>query len=191
MLLVLLLLAAPASAQWKSPTDGATPAGLSPGTPAGSYALSGMESVNLFNGSLSFRLPLLKVGGRGSAGFTVTLPIEQKWQVRTAGEAPPGGQTPASPSPNWWEGIEPGYGPGVLQGRRASYETGRAYETFGGGETSVLREVYLLTLTRLTFTSSDGTEYELRDRKTGGEPQSASWRPSTGNTDGFNRGRVF
>ena len=31
-------------------TDGGTPLGMSPGAPAGSYALSGFESVNLYNG---------------------------------------------------------------------------------------------------------------------------------------------
>src|SRR3712207_8641436 len=48
-------------------------------------------------------------------------------------------------------------------------------------EQRIIQEVTMLTLTRLTFTTSDGTEYELRDRKTGGQPANASWRPSTGN----------
>src|SRR5690349_170822 len=63
------------------PTDSATPLAMAPGAPAGSYAVSGFDNVNLFNGNLNFRLPLLQVGGRGEAGYTMMLPIEQHWQV--------------------------------------------------------------------------------------------------------------
>lgn len=34
----------------------------SAGSPAGSYALSEFDNVNLFNGALNFNLPLLKIG---------------------------------------------------------------------------------------------------------------------------------
>src|ERR1044071_4976926 len=46
------------------PTDGTTPMGLQPGSPAGSYALSGFDNVNLYNGALDFRLPLYSLGKR-------------------------------------------------------------------------------------------------------------------------------
>jgi hypothetical protein len=49
--------------------DGFTPPGLEPGSPVGSYVLSGFDTVNYFNGSLNFALPLLEVGGRGLAGY--------------------------------------------------------------------------------------------------------------------------
>jgi hypothetical protein len=65
-LLPLFLLLAMATAHAQSVTDGATPLGLSPGMPAGSYALSDFDAVNLYNGNLGFRLPLLSVAGRGS-----------------------------------------------------------------------------------------------------------------------------
>src|SRR5882724_8010527 len=58
------------------------PSGVSPGSPAGSYALSGFENVNLFNGNLNFRLPLLGISGRGSAGYSMTLALNLKsWHV--------------------------------------------------------------------------------------------------------------
>src|SRR6266851_5790441 len=41
-----------------------TPLAMTPGAPAGSYALSGFDNVNLYNGNLNFSLPLLKIGGR-------------------------------------------------------------------------------------------------------------------------------
>lgn len=78
-LLLVLFLSTATKAQ--SPTDGSTPLGLTPGMPAGSYALSDFDSVNLYNGNLGFRLPLLGIGGRGGAGYTVTLRLEQKWIV--------------------------------------------------------------------------------------------------------------
>ena len=79
--IVLALLSFGVSAQ-TSNTDGATPAGLSPGAPAGSYSLTGFENVNLYNGNLNVSLPLLAVGGRGSAGYTVkrvTSVVSQKF----------------------------------------------------------------------------------------------------------------
>jgi hypothetical protein len=74
--------APPARAQSTSPVDGITPLGLSPGRPAGSFPLSGFEAVNLFNGNLNFALPLLRVEGRGEAGFTMHLTIERRWSLR-------------------------------------------------------------------------------------------------------------
>jgi hypothetical protein len=50
-----------------SATDGKTPTGLAPGAPAGSYILSGFDNINLFNGNLSFTLPLINIKGRGEA----------------------------------------------------------------------------------------------------------------------------
>ena len=64
-----------------SATDGATPAVLQPGAPAGSYALSGFDNVNLYNGNLNFRLPLGSAIGRGEAAVPIMLPIERKWRV--------------------------------------------------------------------------------------------------------------
>src|SRR5262245_9949154 len=70
-----------ARAQQQRDTDGTTPLGLTPGAPAGSYALSEFENLNLFNGNLNFSLPLTRVGGRGGAGFPVTMRIDYKWTV--------------------------------------------------------------------------------------------------------------
>jgi hypothetical protein len=196
VLTTVILLAAAAAAQATSAVDGKTPAGLAPGSPSGSYPLSGFETVNLFNGALNFRLPLLKVGGRGSAGYGVALQVEQKWIVK-AGQPSPSGEVPLSPNPNWWQGIRPGYGPGVMHGRRGNHEDGRGYDSIDcdpGMDPHChppLREIYLRTLTRLTFTAADGTEYELHDQRTGGQPQEATWYPQTGNRDGYSRGKVF
>ena len=69
------------AAQTTSATDGSTPLGLQLGSPAGSYALSGFDNVNLYNGNLSFQLSLLQVSGRGGGQMPVMLPLAGKWRV--------------------------------------------------------------------------------------------------------------
>src|SRR5689334_15354274 len=51
--------------------DGRTPPALTPGAPAGSYPLSGFENVNLFNGKASVAIPLMEIGARGEARYTM------------------------------------------------------------------------------------------------------------------------
>ena len=172
-------------------TDGSTPLALQPGAPAGSYALSELDHINPFNGSLNFSLPLLSIGGRGTAGYTMTLPIEQKWRVNVTpiqllvfddgGNGPlPNPHTTYLyfPTANWWSGIKPGYGPGVLQGRVAQFDAQVCPD-------STMRAVE--TLTRLTFTAPDGTEFELRDAKSGGAPQGVG----ICDANGYNREKIF
>ena len=83
--MIALIVTTASNAQTTNASDGSTPAGLTPGAPAGSYGLSGFDNVNLYNGNMNFRLPLMSIGGRGGAGYTVTLPIEQHWTVATGG----------------------------------------------------------------------------------------------------------
>jgi YD repeat-containing protein len=134
-----------------SATDIHTPPSMAPGAPAGSYALSGFDNVNLYNGNLNFRLPLLQVGGRGGASYTMMLAVEHKWRVDHNYEF-----GVHWPSPNWWGYGKPGYGPGVLQGRQTHEGCGDGGPWPGG-------QVQTGSLTTLTFTAPDGTEYELRD----------------------------
>jgi len=155
-------------------TDGTTPLGLSPGAPAGSYPLSDFDNVNLFNGSLNFSVPLVKVGGRGSAGYPITLRIDFKWRVDKEFD----GINRYYAQPGWWTDF--GWAP--------VYSMGRMEMRQGGSRNFVLISgcgyVHEQTLTRLTFTAPDGTEYELRDQQTNGQPAAAS-------CGFFNRGTVF
>jgi len=149
-----------------SPTDGMTPAGMAPGSAAGSYGLSAFDHVNLYNGNLSFSLPLLGIGGRGGAQTQMALTTDSvRWQVEKDTVE---GTEYYYLNPNWWEGIRPGYGPGVLQARCVAVPLVM-------GQTSQ-------TLTRLTFTAPDGTEYQLVDTLHGGAPYSTGIRA---------RGRTF
>jgi hypothetical protein len=70
--LALLLLANWTVAQ--SSLDKGTPAESKPGTSTPStYAPDKLETVNLANGNLSMNVPLVNIGGRGSASLTIGL----------------------------------------------------------------------------------------------------------------------
>lgn len=146
-LLTLVSLTAGVSAQTAS--DYHTPTGIAPGAPAGSYALSNFEHINLFNGGLNFRLPLLEVGGRGGVSHTIWLPIDHRWEVGKIVECEGVACTTHTyvtdyrlKTPNTY------YGPGKVIARH-----------FGDKRI----QCYQRTITRLTFQSPDGTEYDLRD----------------------------
>ena len=93
-------------AQQLSAIDGVTPAGIAPGSPAGSYPLSGFEHYNPFNGALNPAIPLYHVGGRGEAGFDLVWNFQQTWVAakRYGGASP---LIPIDPYPS--NNIE-GYG---------------------------------------------------------------------------------
>src|SRR5688572_18392965 len=150
-----------------SATDGSTPLGLQPGAPAGSYALSGFDNVNLFNGNLNFQLSLLGIAGRGGAQMPVLLPIAGNWRVLDIAFPQPDGSFNHfyMPVQSWWENSDPKYRPGSLVGRQGSLEVMTCPDN---------TPVFALTLRRLTFTAPDGTEYELRDQSMGGQPANNS-----------------
>src|SRR5713226_9564998 len=81
LVIVFLYFAAAVCVRSQSVTDGTTPGALTPGAPAGSYALSGFDNVNLFNGNLNFNLPLDIVGGRGGVRVPISLFFERHWRV--------------------------------------------------------------------------------------------------------------
>lgn len=142
-------------------TDGSTPPAIAPGTPAGSYVLSEFDNVSLYGGGLNFSLPLVRVGGRGIAGADVRLTIDPKWLVDYYEDN--GGYPASYATIDWWT-ERPGYGPGLLMGR------------YGGEDyqycSTIDRFQYFKTVSRLTFITPNGTEVELRDRKTAGQPVS-------------------
>ncbi len=155
----------------QSSTDGATPLGLAPGSPSGSYSLSDFDVVSLYNGGLNFRLPLYQIGGRGGASYPITLHLQKKWTVH--------------------KHIEPGEGAFYFADAGWWSEEGTSLKIFSAGKVDIRsgwREqptgFPVETLTRITFTAPDGTEYELRDQSTNGQPVS----PVSG---GFNRGTIF
>lgn len=111
-IVLLLVVVAGNSSADKSSTDGTTPSVITPG--AGSYPLSGLDNINLFNGTLNFSLPLMRIGGRGEAGYTMMLPIESHWRVINKSND---FQEIYLPTDSTWYAQQPGYGPGLVLGR--------------------------------------------------------------------------
>lgn len=183
---LLVLASASAPAQTQGVTDGSTPSALTAGAPASSYSLSGFESVNPYNGGLNFSLPLLSIGGRGGAAYTITLRIDQKWSIRK--DINPGHSANYYPTPSWvkQDGIgvmDQTYSVGKLSVRQAASRDFFLVNSTCG-------YVQRLTLTRLTFTAPDGTEYELRDTLRNGAAHltdSSTCQPG----QYYNRGKVF
>ena len=155
--------------QAQGSTDGTTPLGLSPGSPTGSYSLSDFDVVNLYNGSLNFRLPLYQIAGRGGAAYPITLQVQKKWTVQR--EFEPGVGYFYYADGSWWS--ENGYA-WIFDAGRVEVRTGWRVQS----------GITVDGLTRVTFTAPDGTEYEFRDQLTNGQPKA----PVSG---GFNRGTVF
>ncbi|HEY6329562.1 MAG TPA: hypothetical protein VI756_09495, partial [Blastocatellia bacterium] len=148
----------------QSLTAASTPLGMAPGAPAGSFALSGFDNVNLYNGNLNISLPLLHIGGRGTIGYTMTLALNTKrWQIHqvscpfpTNPDCPPSGIY-LSPNDLPYESVLPGYSPGLLVAR------------VSGNFCSPTATGQLQGLTLLTFIDPQGTEHQLVDTVSQGE----------------------
>jgi RHS repeat-associated protein len=176
-LVVLALSVAKGQQTTTSVTDGSTPSGLQPGSPAGSYALSGFDNVNLYNGNLNFHLPLLQISGRGSAQMTSVMALNVKgWHVSHFHRVMPDGNEIDSykPSQLGWAPYN-GLGAGTVIGRNYGLMT----------SSNLTCTWYSKTLSRITFSMPGGTELELRDQDTNGQPLTSLCN------QGANRKKVF
>jgi RHS repeat-associated protein len=173
-----------AGAQNTSLTDGQTPPGMKPGAPAGSYLLSGLDTVNLFNGNLNFSLPLLQVGGRGEAQHMIKLMLERHWRIERYQTCLtcPAFDYPVDTS---WSTLRGTYGPGFMEGRVS--------EEWIACPVPPLMQDVRYNYTRLTFTTPDGTEHELVDKLTGGALliNNQNCTESPRNKADSHRGKVF
>lgn len=161
-----LLFIASASAQTTSTSasDSTTPPGLTPGAPAGSYSLSGFEDINLYNGNLNFHLPLLHLGGRGTAGYQMTFALNSKqWSVLHSQTASTESWTPTV---NMLGNTDGYYGAGKMYGRQTGFDIKPTSNCLNWPSN---KRIYETTLTTITFVSPDGTEYDFRDQQSGGQ----------------------
>lgn len=156
--------------------SGNTTANLAPGSPAGSYGLSGFESINPFSGRPNFSLPLLSLGGRGKAGYSINLNIQRNWSVIHNVDDPNLYQplaelydlTHSYTPTDQTDGVDNqilGFSPGKMKGNESG--TNRSVKLCYV-ETQP-KPCYDETLTRLAFVQSDGTEIEFRDVLYGGK----------------------
>lgn len=161
---VFLFALATPSVRAQSPTDNGTPLGLAPGSPEGTYALTGFENVNLYNGGLSFSFPAMQIGGRGSAGYSAQVPIESKWMVTKNEWYDENNNliTSLVPTPREYYGLN--YGPGSISVRYGQWKPAQCYI---GAQ---IFTTYRWSSVSIIFTAPDGTEHELVDQATLGRP---------------------
>lgn len=189
-LIMLLLFGGSVQAQSRTIHDGYTPAGVEQGAPAGAYPLSGFENINLFNGSLNVALPLVTVGGRGTAGYTMTLQMDKHWELyrfaeNLAGEFSVLDEASFQAGRSW----RVGYGPGVLIGMNAADKTNAPVNGLPCGPPPLSNVYHVTYLTRLTFVMPDGSEVLLHDRMNQGISDQLNL--CTLPQAGLNRGKVF
>ena len=168
--IMFLIVCLSTSVKAQGSTDGTTPLGLTAGSPTGTYPLTDFDVVNLYNGTLNFRLPIYQVAGRGGAAYPITLQVDKKWTVYRHFEPGIGYFYYADGA--WWSETGAAW---FLDVGRVQIRTGYREQPTG---------FPVEGLTRVTFTAPDGTEYEFRDQLTNGQPKA----PVSG---GFNRGTVF
>jgi RHS repeat-associated protein len=183
--MLMLTLANSVSAQ-----HGVVPAGNAPGTPLGSYLLSDIESISLYSGKVNTVVPLVRVGGRGEAGYSMVYPInDAQWfteaDFQTQGTSILAIDQPYNAIYPWRTVFLRPFEFGTLSFRY----TARDPACFDG---SNYWTCYTYAAMVAVFTSADGTEHTLYDEKRGGIASeiggiypNQSWAP------GLDRGLVF
>ena len=144
----------------KDAYDGYTPPSLAQGTPAGTYPLSGFDTVNNFNGKLSVALPLYSIGGRGKVGFPLTLTLDNHWAIHQESQFGTGSWVSKDVIFQPGEYFRVGYSPGYMIGSTI-LDQPLPIITCPGAPIPAY-------LTRLRFIAPNGTEYVFFDKKSNG-----------------------
>lgn len=158
-------------------SDGFTLPEVEQGPLEGGYPTFDVGTVSLFSGKLSVSIAVRTVGGRGGAGYTISVPINQSWTVDKEWDS----HLVETPVPSVWSTTQSGLTPGVIEGRNAIKRIGTSCSSLG---------YYDYSLARITFIGPGGGEIELRDKLTNGEPYDQGGTSCTFNTSN-NRGKVF
>ena len=189
-------------------TDARTPAEIGAGVPSSSYALSQIESIDPYSGSVHVHIPLLTFGGRGNAKFTINLVIQHLWLARGSQDANGNPHLAAYPSsgaelktPNNPGGYPFGNATHASAGQvigRTTLDATRGSLTCTGAtqKANGFQFYYGKILTRLTYIDSIGNEHELVDTLTNGQPTTpfGAQLPNCGMdplSTGNNRGQIF
>ncbi len=152
---------APAQTAANSVLSGPTPPALAPSTPANVYTLSGFDSVDSYSGRLSVALPLHQIGGRGEAGYTMTLGVSNPaWTIENYAVVTQQGEGGdylyaynSAASADWWHPLRPLYSPGYVVKKRSF----TALKYCATAESSF----YTRTMTHMVFLRPDGSEMPL------------------------------
>ena len=152
-----------------------------PGSPATSYALSGVDQVNRYNGKVNVSIPLVTIGGRGAVARTISIPIQRGWTVVSVSS---GIYTPVTGSGYIGGLYTSGYMSVVSTGGNswACYDTNSQQWKLAGPY-----------VTYVVWTGYDGTQTYLVDTNSNGQPKGANVvdAPRWSSYTQYNRGRTF
>jgi RHS repeat-associated protein len=170
--------------------NGSTPLALTPGVPAGSYALSNIDTVNLYSGRINIHIPLGADMGRGGANSSASLTWDAPvgWHVVTYyGDQGAGPYYYAEADADGADAFTTnGVHLGGMYIHMKSSGMGANFCDVGAfGYNFYIRQQ---TTTRLWFVDETGTEHEMRDVATGGQPLYAG---NCWSNYGPNRGTIF
>lgn len=140
------------------------------GNPASSYALSSLEHLNYYTGSVNVDIPILTIGGRGDVSRTITIPIQRAWTVDTTN----------APNSAMWSIISGYYTSGFISFSTSSPNPYYCYSSTSNAFWGNQATSYIV------WHSFDGTETYLTDTRYNGQP-----RDPDGSCQPANRGRVF
>lgn len=168
----------------KAQTGGIGDPGTARGTPRSSYALSGIDNINYYNGNLNVSIPIAAIGGLGEGSRAIKVTIEQQWAAYDAG----GSYVPFGKS-------QPTIAPVYAVGSLSAYTTGgpAICPVFNqDGSFSYYRSVGPFT-TYITWDTGNGTSTVLTDVAFSGQPQGANITTCAqlNSYQQANRGRVF
>lgn len=171
--------------------NGSTPLALTPGVPAGSYAMSNIDTVNPFNGRVNVHIPLGDQVGRGGARTSTSMTWDSPagWHVVTYyGDLGAGPYYYAEPDSAGQDAFTTN---GLHLGETYihSKSSGQGGNFCDAGAFGYGFYIYSITTTRLWFVDESGTEHEMRDVATGGQP--LSFAGNCWSIHGTSRGTKF
>jgi len=154
-----------------------TPIGLAPASPLGSNTLSDFEQYDPFGGRMNVTVPIYHVGGRGDLSFDLVYPVPQTWRIENqptftwpqnaqTGQIANFSYTQSYLPPQAWNIFGQSLNAGTLWFRQGASFQACGYNPAYGIEP--MNPTY--TITKLAFTAPDGTETELVDDLTNGQP---------------------
>jgi RHS repeat-associated protein len=165
----------------------ATPLASSPGVPQGSYPVSNIDTVNYFNGRVNINIPLWSQAGRGALNSQLAFSLDSPaaWSVEHSYDAYGGSIYFAHQNSSGWIGAG-GY---TIRVEKVGTPT-QNHQCWVGYTEEYW--AWNTTLTRVYLVGPDGTQHEMRDVLTNGQPLDAtSYCPLSSPYAGPSRGKVF
>src|SRR5581483_581692 len=150
------------------------------------YALTGLDHVNYYSGSVNLTIPIRSIGGRGNATNNIVIPIQRQWSV----ELTPGWFGTYVPETSGWPISSGLYTSGFISLYTVSGNPNYCVTYDGNGNFTGFSYLGPF-LSYIVWTRVDGTQTILRDLKSNGQPQNADVQSCGQTYTPYDRGTVF